>query len=132
MKLSSAIENYVALKHSLGAVFSVDAQSCTPSAMPWGTFPSKPSPPRTVGSFAAAKAFPLAFGKENINRCGASSATSWLEDTCSGPRYTTRLHESNGLSIPPSTRTMRSEGYSRQPLKSEAVVRCLSPRLSGP
>ncbi len=63
MKLFSAFENYVALKRTLGAVFSVELESCAPSAVPWATFPSRRSLLRVVGSFAVATAFQPASGK---------------------------------------------------------------------
>ena len=109
MKLSSAIENYVALKRSLGAVFSVDARILRSLTLALGDVSLEGSRLRTVGSFAAAKVFRLASGKESMNLCAASFAILFLDGSSSTPRSRSRPHGSNALSVLTSTRTMSFE-----------------------
>ena len=132
MKLSSAIENYVALRCSLGAVFSVDARVLRAFSNALGMSTSKLSRLRIVGSFAAARAFPPASGKGNMDPCAASSAISFLDGSSSIPHSRIRPHASHALSDLTSTRTMNFEGCWRRLLKRGALARGLNLKLSGP
>jgi hypothetical protein len=81
MTLLAAVETYVRLKQSLGAVFSVDARILAAFVRAWATSPSARSPRRCAPRSAAVKVRRRDSGHANTRLSAACFGTSSGEVT---------------------------------------------------